>query len=120
MFSHEAAQHFMQSPDEDIVAAALAAVSGLLPNLASYIAQTQVYRWPLAEPLSPVGRAQQLQAYRAHVEKKRTKILLAGDYMSMPYTEGAAESGWWAAQTLAHLAPPCNGSVDDSLRTCDA
>ena len=120
MFSHEAAQHFMQSPDEDIVAAALAAVSGLLPNLASYIAQTQVYRWPLAEPLSQVGRAQQLQAYRAHVEKKRTKILLAGDYMSMPYTEGAAESGWWAAQTLAHLAPPCNGSVDDSLRTCDA
>lgn len=28
-------------------------------------------------------------------------ILLAGDYMSMPYTEGAAESGYWAAAMIA-------------------
>jgi len=31
-------------------------------------------------------------------------IVLAGDYMSMPYTEGAAESGVWAAQLVTDAA----------------
>jgi hypothetical protein len=32
---------------------------------------------------------------------KNMKVILAGDYMSFPCSEGAAESGKWAAYSLA-------------------
>ena len=34
------------------------------------------------------------------------KVILAGDYMSIPCTEGAAESGKWAASALVDAAAP--------------
>ncbi len=31
---------------------------------------------------------------------RSTRVFLAGDYMGLPYTDGAAETGQWAAEAL--------------------
>jgi protoporphyrinogen/coproporphyrinogen III oxidase len=98
MFSHEFAMRSMPLTDDAIVAQALLATQAHFPSLPQHIAQTHVYRWPMAEPCSNIGRAKDLQLYREQCSKQPPHLVLAGDYMSMPYTEGAAESGMWAAE----------------------
>lgn len=63
------------------------------------VTAARVQRWEAAEPLSPVGRARAIAAYRASADARR-RVLLAGDYMGSPWTDGAAETGMWAARTL--------------------
>lgn len=104
MFSHESASRLMPAPDDEIVANAVRSTRDLLPTLAQHLADTRVYRWPLAEPTSRIGRAADLGSYRARCTKAPPPIVLAGDYMSMPFTEGAAESGAWAAELIASAA----------------
>jgi oxygen-dependent protoporphyrinogen oxidase len=58
-----------------------------------------VYRWLNAEPKSPVGRSRKINDYRESITKIN-KVILAGDYMGMPFTEGAAETGLWAASSI--------------------
>lgn len=101
MLSHSAAIEHMQASDAAIVEFAIQSVREILPTLPAHIEQSCVYRWPMAEPLSPVGRATTLHAYRRRCAHQVPTILLAGDYMSMPFTEGAAESGRWAASMVA-------------------
>lgn len=100
LFSDEAARRFLPKTDPDVLSAALSSVEGLLPGLARHVLQTRVYRWSLAEPRSPVGRSAALAAYRRRCAHTPPVLLLAGDYMSMPFTEGAAESGRWAAEAI--------------------
>ena len=74
-----------------------------LPGASRAIEFHRLYRWERAEPRSPVGRANAIAHYRATALTDQ-RLLLAGDYMSMPFTEGAAESGRWAAhRVLDHL-----------------
>ncbi|MCF8316918.1 MAG: FAD-dependent oxidoreductase [Ignavibacteriales bacterium] len=101
MLSHRAALEQMQAADNAIVAFAAQSVSDYFPTLPTRIKQSRVYRWPAAEPLSPVGRAATLRSYRQRSTQQVPSVLLAGDYMSMPFTEGAAESGYWAASLVA-------------------
>lgn len=109
MLSHDAAVRLMSSSDEEIVACAMQSVANYFPSLAAHVTHSRVYRWPEAEPLSPVGRSTQLQAYRQRCAQALPTTILAGDYMSMPYTEGAAESGYWAAAMVAQRAAPNPG-----------
>lgn len=108
LFSHDAATRRMSQPDGEIIAAATAAMTSYLPGLAQHLVWSRVYRWPAAEPLSPVGRATDLARYRTHCEAVPPPIVLAGDYMSMPFTDGAAESGVWAAQLVARALKHAN------------
>ena len=101
MFCHESAMRCMPLTDAAIVAQALESAEIFFPSLSRHVQQTRVYRWPVAEPGSKVGRAQDLQGYREQCAKKQPRLILAGDYMSMPYTEGAAASGMWAAELIA-------------------
>lgn len=110
MLSHTAALELMHAPDATIVELAMQSVSNYFPTLPAHIRQSRVYRWPEAEPLSPVGRATVLHAYRHRCKKQVSPLLLAGDYMGMPFTEGAAESGYWAASmVVGHLTNPSSG-----------
>ena len=72
-----------------------------LPGASVAVDFHRLYRWERAEPRSPVGRASAIAHYRA-VASTDQRLLLAGDYMSMPFTEGAAESGRWAAHRVLH------------------
>ncbi len=63
------------------------------------LAVQRVYRWREAVARLPVGRARNVAQYRSGVNRS-TKVFLAGDYMGLPYTDGAAETGQWAAAAL--------------------
>jgi oxygen-dependent protoporphyrinogen oxidase len=101
MLSHCAALEQMHVADSAVVEFAMQSISNYFPELRAHIKQSRVYRWPAAEPLSPVGRATALRNYRQRCTQQVPALLLAGDYMSMPFTEGAAESGYWAANMVA-------------------
>jgi oxygen-dependent protoporphyrinogen oxidase len=103
MLSDACSRRVMVMPDDEVVKVALGEVERYLPGLASNVSATMVCRWPLAEPRSPVGRSADLQAYRKMCLESIPSVLLAGDYMSMPYTEGAAESGVWAAKQVLRV-----------------
>jgi oxygen-dependent protoporphyrinogen oxidase len=101
MLAGNSSRDLMARPDAEIVQAVLPEVERLLPGISAQIAVTRIYRWPEAEPLSPVGRAKNVRRYRERIAAAPwPRVLLAGDYLSMPFTEGAAESGIWAAQTI--------------------
>lgn len=101
MLASEPAHQLMSASDAEIVEVAVRSVANLLPYLAQHLADTRVYRWPMAEPHSMVGRASDLARYRGRCATVPPSIILSGDYMSMPYTDGAAESGAWAASVIA-------------------
>jgi len=67
---------------------------------------TQLIRWPVAEPRAPVGRASAVATYR-RTRRSDRRVLLAGDDVAFPGTDGAADAGTWAAaQLLSHAVPP--------------
>lgn len=99
MLSGKFGKSMMLLSDEKIITEVLLELNKYIPNITRHISFTKIYRWPNAEPMSPVGRSKNLLEYRSTI-KKGEKILLAGDYLSMPFSEGAAESGLWAATTI--------------------
>jgi oxygen-dependent protoporphyrinogen oxidase len=78
------------------------ATKGCLPGIGGAVTMTHLIRWSAAEPRSPVGRARAVAAYRRQARPDR-RVLLAGDYVAFPWTDGAAESGEWAAAELSGL-----------------
>ncbi len=98
MLSDKHGEEYIDKSDDQILAAITPELELYFPGLLDSIAVTRVYRWHQAEPRSPIGRSQAIYSYRMKNSDKR--VLLAGDYLSMPYTEGAAESGLWAARKI--------------------
>jgi len=85
--------------DEDILTSVLEEMETYFPRISDHLQFTRIYRWKDAMPMSPIGRARTVTQYRRSVDPA-TRVLLAGDYMGMAFTEGAAETGKWAADTL--------------------
>lgn len=104
MLSNTSAGRMMPLSDEEILPGLLREAGHHLPGLESHLEAARIYRWPEAEPRSPVGRADALRRYRTQCQTTPPPLVLAGDYMSMPYTEGAAEAGDWAARLIAAAA----------------
>jgi oxygen-dependent protoporphyrinogen oxidase len=104
MLRNEEACRMMPLSDETVIAEVVGEASRYFPALAQGVTRIRVFRWPLAEPCSSIGRASDLRRYRELCALRPPRIVLAGDYMSMPYTEGAAESGVWAAQLITDAA----------------
>ncbi len=99
MLSGEAGKSMLEHDEDTILEAILSELEQYLPGISNDVAFTRVYRWLNAEPKSPVGRSKKIHEYRKSV-RKDSKIILAGDYLGMPFTEGAAETGMWAASTV--------------------
>jgi oxygen-dependent protoporphyrinogen oxidase len=100
LLCHNSATAMMALPDVEVTAAAVEDAERFLPGLARHIAAQRIYRWNHAEPRSPVGRSRDIADYRSNRDPLDRRVWLAGDYMSMPFTEGAAESGKWAADAV--------------------
>jgi oxygen-dependent protoporphyrinogen oxidase len=100
LLGHDSALALMTLPDDEIVAAAAVDAERFVSGLATQIAATRLYRWKHAEPCSQTGRARDIAEYRENGNALGRRVWLAGDYMSMPFTEGAAESGKWAADAI--------------------
>jgi oxygen-dependent protoporphyrinogen oxidase len=99
MLSNKASKSMMFDKDDSIVKTVVSEALNFLPGLSNKISSTRIYRWKHAEPYSHIGRAQDLVHYRNY-RSLEERVLLAGDYMSMPFTEGASESGRWAAEQI--------------------
>jgi len=103
LLSNTASASMMSMTDDAIVQTVAPEAEKYFPGLSTQIATTRIYRWKHAEPYSHVGRAKALLHYR-NGRALDQRVLLAGDYMSMPFTEGAAESGKWAAEQICNAA----------------
>lgn len=69
------------------------------PELVDAVVSHHLQHWPCAEPLSPIGRASAVARYRAGWRPER-RLMLCGDYLGLPWTDGACETGAWAAERL--------------------
>lgn len=84
----------------DIVAAMMPEIERLVPEVRGSVAHARVYRFDEGTPLATPG-------FLAHRERGRElagslplPVALAGDYLTMPFIEGAVASGERAAEQL--------------------
>ncbi len=103
MLSGEAGEIMVAQNDESIITDVLEELEQYLPCISENVAFTRVYRWINAEPKSRVGRCEKINDYRKSINN-HNKVILAGDYLGMPFTEGAAETGIWAASSVLSKA----------------
>ncbi|MFF4776958.1 hypothetical protein [Microtetraspora fusca] len=69
-----------------------------------------VHRWSAALPWTPVGQAARVAAYRESVAAAAPRVILAGDYLGLPFTDSVVNTGQWAAaQALRRLAASRTG-----------
>lgn len=99
MLGSQAAGEAIHLNDAELTRFVVDAMEAHLPGIGRAAQATHLQRWQAAEPLSPVGRARAVVAYRAALGRDR-RVVLAGDYHGSPWTDGAAETGHWAAQHL--------------------
>ncbi|MGH3475667.1 MAG: protoporphyrinogen/coproporphyrinogen oxidase [Nocardioidaceae bacterium] len=99
MLRPAAVHRWWSAADPTVRAAAIAAVSPLLPHLTDRVTDTRVVRWAQAMPSVLIGHARAVTAYRAGVTPT-DPIVLAGDYLGFPWTDAAAFNGRWAADRL--------------------
>jgi oxygen-dependent protoporphyrinogen oxidase len=103
MLSGTAGSRLQEEPEDFVLAEVLPELQRYFPGIDNKIEFVHFSRWAQAEPRSPVGRSRGLQQYRQQWHPDM-KVILAGDYMSIPCSEGAAESGKWAANALVMAA----------------
>ncbi len=99
--SGEAARDLIDREDKDIVPVVLRDLEKYLANLSASVSAVKVIRWKEAMPYSPPGRSRLVARYRASRDAS-SRVWLVGDYTGMPFTEGAAETGAWAARSLVN------------------
>jgi oxygen-dependent protoporphyrinogen oxidase len=103
MLDGQSGLRLIDAPDSDVLAEVVPELERYFPGLAGDIGFTRLYRWREAEPMSPIGRSSLIHEYRSMMSSMSWRagaVVLAGDYMSIPTTEGAVESGTWAAGLL--------------------
>jgi oxygen-dependent protoporphyrinogen oxidase len=104
MFRQDAARRLMAADDATVRAAALEAATPLLPGLAGRVTDSRVGRWQEALPYVHVGHARAVRAYRDRLPVA-SSVLLAGDYLGLPWSDSAAFNGRWAADRLIAADP---------------
>ncbi|HJV96268.1 MAG TPA: FAD-dependent oxidoreductase, partial [Albitalea sp.] len=103
MLGAQAAGGAIHLNDAELTRFVVEAMEAHLPGIGRAAQATHLKRWQAAEPLSPVGRARAVATYRASLGSalgRDRRVVLAGDYLGSPWTDGAAETGRWAAQHL--------------------
>lgn len=105
MLRDEAARAMASYADAELIRAVMPSLERHFPDLRDAVVSAHIQRWSAAEPLSPVGRARAIACYRASLAPDR-RVVLAGDYLGSPWTDGAAETGLWAAHHVLRRSAP--------------
>lgn len=92
---------FWSSSDTDLLAAVAREVRPYLPDLLVNSGFVRSYRFQDGMPDPGQGRFKRIAQYRRC--KSDGRVVLAGDYCSLITTDGAADSGLWAAKRLLGL-----------------
>lgn len=99
MLDGKAGARLVDAPEAAVLAEVLPELEQYFPGVGRGMAFAHFCRWREAEPRSPVGRSHAIGAYRAACRPGQ-QIVLAGDYLAAPTTDGAAGSGLWAAELI--------------------
>jgi oxygen-dependent protoporphyrinogen oxidase len=94
-----AARRLMATDDAAIRTAAVDAATPLLPGLASRVTGSHVSRWQEACPTCESDTPTAVQHYRDRLAIE-SPVLLAGDYLGLPWSDSATLNGRWAADRL--------------------
>ncbi len=98
MLDGAAGERLISASDDDILAEIIGEIETYFPRIGP-VSWAHLNRWRNAEPYSYVGRSRDVREYRLRA-RESSHVLLCGDYTSAPTTEGAAESGAWAADII--------------------
>ena len=99
MLSGKSGTAFIKKDENEIIDTIINELDKYIPNIKDEIVFSKIFKWKKAEPLSNIGRSKNINEYRKHLKPEK-RILLAGDYMGMPFTEGAVETGIWVAKKI--------------------
>lgn len=89
-----------ERPAHEIVAAMMPEIERLVPEVRDGVARARVVRFDEGTPLAPPGFLAHRAEGRALAESLEVPVALAGDYLTMPFVEGAVLSGERAAEQL--------------------
>ena len=91
--------------DATLGARVIQELNRIIPGVDRLVADFGVARWPAAISEFSPGRIRAMLRYRRS-RTQAARILLAGDYSSLPCIEGAVESGHWAASQFLRSVLP--------------
>jgi oxygen-dependent protoporphyrinogen oxidase len=103
MLDDAPARELAQASDDDVLDRVVAELENHLPGLAGNPLSALVMRWPEAVPFATPGHAQAIARWRKTLDPS-SRVLLAGDYLNFPWSDGAAASGIWAARWILQTA----------------
>ena len=89
-----------EHPAQEIVSAMIPEIERLVPEVRDGVERARVVRFDEGTPLAPPGFLAHRAEGRALAEALDIPIALAGDYLTMPFVEGAVVSGERAAEHL--------------------
>lgn len=90
---------FLNLSDDEILQNIIPEIKKYFPGIDKSIRLLHLIRWKDAEPISFIGKSKKIKLYQDALNSK-AKIILAGDYMGFPYTDGAAFTGKWSADFI--------------------
>ena len=85
--------------ESEILQSILPELEKYFPGISQSIHLTHITRWKDAIPISFIGKCKLIRNYQDTLTNA-SKIILAGDYMGFPYTDGAAFTGKWCADFI--------------------
>lgn len=99
MFDSMSAANLLSLSDDAIVKLTIDELEKYFPGIRQAMRLSHVMRWQYAEPISTMGKSKKINDYKSSLNSS-SNVILIGDYMSFPYTDGAAFTGKWAAEYL--------------------
>jgi oxygen-dependent protoporphyrinogen oxidase len=104
MLGGPAVARLLDADDEEVTRAVVAELSDLVPEAGRGLVGATVCRWRAALAWVPPGQAARVARYRRAVEAEPARVVLAGDYLGLPFTDSVTHTGQWAAaQALQRL-----------------
>lgn len=102
LFSHEYLWANTSKSDESVVQEAIETISRYHGDIASYVEETAIKRWPEVVPVVPTGGFTKMFEYKKQIDAG-ARVQFAGDFDRIPGLNGASVSGSEAAaRILAH------------------
>lgn len=102
MLADKWAKDCFQLTDAEIFAEIQPELEKIFPDISVHTYKKEMFRWQYAMPYTQIGRANAVSNY--HITRNLdNRIWLAGDYLGLPWTDSAAQTGLWAAQQVQKI-----------------
>jgi oxygen-dependent protoporphyrinogen oxidase len=99
MLADKWAKNCFQLTDAEIFGEIQPELEKIFPDISVHTYKKEMFRWQYAMPYTPIGRAKDVNSYRM-TRNSNHRVWLAGDYLGLPWTDSAAQTGLWAAQQV--------------------